>query len=167
MTHVGGCLPNHWKSLGRLLASGIRAGVAYGATVFAVGFLLGTARILLLAPRVGAAAAVSIEAPIIMTASWYVSRFWMARLAIRADIGLRILAGAVAFATLQILEVTLAIGLFRRSMGAYLADLSSTAGAIGLAAQICVATFPLLITVMSRRARRSAGAPLESTRVES
>ena len=58
-----------------------KAGVAYAVTVFAIGFVLGT-RVLLLAPRVGSTIAVSIEVPVILTASWYVSSLWMKRLAI-------------------------------------------------------------------------------------
>ena len=132
------------------LALSAKAGVAYAVTVFAIGFVLGTARVLLLAPRVGSTIAVSIEVPIILTA-WYVSSLWMKRLAIGAEIGTRILVGAVAFVTLMILEVALSISLFHRSIGEYLAGLRSLAGAIGLAAQVWFATFPLLNVVVRRR----------------
>ncbi len=137
--------------MGKLLALSAKAGVAYAVTVFAIGFLLGTARVLLLAPRVGSTIAVSIETPIILMASWCVSRIWMTRLAVGAEIRPRILVGAVAFVTLMILEVALSISLFHRSIGEYLTDLRSPAGAIGLAAQICFATFPLLNEVVHRR----------------
>jgi hypothetical protein len=137
--------------VGNPLASSAKAGVAYAVTIFAIGFVLGTARVLLLAPRVGSTIAVSIEAPIILTASWYVSSLWMKRLAIGGEIGTRILVGAVAFVTLMILEVALSISLFHRSIGEYLAGLRSLAGAIGLAGQVCFATFPLLDLVVRRR----------------
>ena len=137
--------------MGNPLALSAKAGVAYAVTVFAIGFVLGTARVLLLAPRVGSTIAVSIEVPIILTASWYVSSLWMKRLAIGAEIGTRILVGAVAFVTLMILEVALSISLFHRSIGEYLAGLRSLAGAIGLAAQVWFATFPLLNVAVRRR----------------
>jgi hypothetical protein len=143
--------------VGKLLALSAKAGVAYAVTVFAIGFLLGTARVLLLAPRVGPTIALSIEAPIILTASWYVSKLWARRLALGAEIPLRILVGGVAFVTLMTLEVALSISLFHRSIGEYLAELRSPAGAIGLGAQICFATFPLL--QRTRALNRSAHTP--------
>jgi hypothetical protein len=144
----------------KLLALSAKAGVAYAATVFAIGFLLGTARIFLLAPHVGSTMAVSVEAPIILTASWYVSSLWMKHLVVSAEIRTRILVGAVAFATLTILEVALSIGLFHRPIGEYLADLRSPAGAIGLAAQVCFATFPLFNTIVLGRLNLPGHKPL-------
>jgi hypothetical protein len=55
--------------MGKLLALSAKAGVAYAVAVFAIGFLLGTARILLLAPHVGSTIAVSVEVPLILAAS--------------------------------------------------------------------------------------------------
>ena len=151
------------KRVGKLIALIAKAGVAYAVTVFAIGFLLGTARVLLLAPRVGSKIAVLVEAPIILTASWYASRIWMTRLAVGAEIRPRILMGVVAFVTLMMLEVALSIILFHRSMGEYLTELRSPAGAIGIAAQICFAIFPLLNKVEHRRQNLSVHTPAEST----
>lgn len=133
---------------GKLLALSAKAGIAYAITVFAIGFLLGTVRVLLLAPRVGATIAVSVEVPIMLMASWYVSRILMKRFAVGAESRTRILVGAVAFATLMTLEVVLSISLFHRSIGEYLTNLRSLAGGIGFAAQICFATFPLLNVIV-------------------
>ena len=132
------------------LRSGIRAGIAYAATVFGIGFLLGTARVLLLAPRVGPTIAVLVETPVILAASWYVAAYWMQRLAVAAEIRTRIPVGVVAFTTLMVLEVALSVSLFHRAAGEYLAGLRSPAGAIGLAAQVCFATFPLWHAVVRR-----------------
>ena len=132
------------------LSAGIRAGIAYAATVFGIGFLLGTARVLLLAPRVGPTIAVLVETPVILAASWYVAAYWMQRLAVAAEIRTRILVGVVAFVTLMVLEVALSVSLFHRSAGEYLAGLLSPAGGIGLAAQVCFATFPLWHAVVRR-----------------
>lgn len=146
--------------MGNPLTLSAKAGVAYAVTVFAIGFVLGTARVLLLAPRVGSTIAVSIEAPIILTASWYVWSTWMKRFIVGAEIRTRILVGAIAFVTLITLEVALSIGLFHRSIGEYLAGMLSLAGAIGLAAQVCFATFPLLEVVVRRRLHPLSRAPL-------
>jgi hypothetical protein len=146
--------------VGSLLALSAKAGVAYATTVFAIGFLLGTARILLLAPLVGPTIAVLVEAPIILTASWYVSSIWMKRLVVGAEIRTRALVGAFAFVTLMTFEVALSIGFFHKPIGEYVADLRSAAGAIGLSAQVCFATFPLLDIVVRRRSDPSRHIPL-------
>ena len=146
--------------MGNALPVTANAGVAYAVTVFAIGFLLGTARVLLLAPRLGSTIAVLVEAPIILTASWYVSSFWIRRLAVGAEIRSRTVVGAIAFVTLMILEVMLSISLFHRSIGEYFAGLRSLPGAIGLAAQVCFATFPLLNLVVRRRLNPSDHTPL-------
>jgi hypothetical protein len=149
-------MPLMTEPKGNLLALSTKAGVAYAVTVFAIGFLLGTARVLLLAPYVGPTLAVSVEAPIILTASWFVSSIWMKRLNVCAEVHARILVGAIAFITLTTLEIVLSISLFHRSMGEYLADLRSLASEIGLAAQVCFSTFPILDVVLHRQLSLSA-----------
>jgi hypothetical protein len=153
-------MPNITERIGERLALSAKAGIAYAVTAFAIGFLLGTARVLLLAPHVGPTIAVSVEAPFVLTASWYASSFWMKRLKVSAEVRTRILVGIVAFVTLIILEVALSIGLLHRPTVEYLADLQSLAGEIGLAAQVCFATFPLLDVVLRRRLGLSAQKPL-------
>lgn len=140
------------------LIVGARAGIAYAATVFAIGFLLGTARVLLLLPRLGPTTAVLLELPIILTASWYASGAWMRRLGVGAEFRVRVVAGVLALLTLIVLELLLAIGLFRSSMQEYLAGLRSSSGTIGLAGQVCFATFPLLDAMVHRAPDSPAGA---------
>jgi hypothetical protein len=84
----------------------------------------------------------------------------MKRLAVGAEIHTRILVGAVAFVTLMMLEVAVSITLFHRTIGEYLAGLQSPAGAIGFAAQVCFATFPLLNVILRGRSNPSSHAPL-------
>ena len=146
--------------MGNPLAVSAKAGVAYAVSVFAIGFLLGTVRVLLRAPRVGSTMPVSVEAPIILAACWYVSSIWMKRLVVSTEVHARILVGAVAFVTLMFLEVALSIGLFRSSIGDYFAGLRSLAGAIGVAALVCFATFPLLNVIARRRSNSSNHAPV-------
>jgi len=61
------------------MAAALKAGAAYFAIVFAAGFVLGTARVLALLPFVGETAAVLIEAPLMVLASWIVSWWLTAR----------------------------------------------------------------------------------------
>ena len=48
-----------------------KAGALYAIIVFVIGFILGTIRVLLVAPRLGETTAVIIEAPIMLAASWF------------------------------------------------------------------------------------------------
>ena len=52
-----------------------KAGALYAIVVFSIGFILGTIRVLLVAPRQGETTAVIIEAPIMLAASWFVCRW--------------------------------------------------------------------------------------------
>ncbi len=138
-----------------LLAVGAKAGVAYASSVFAIGFLLGAVRVLLLAPHLGAVAAVSLEMPIILAASWYVSSYFMRRFRVGTEIHTRLLVGVVAFVVLANLEIALSVSLFHKSMAEYLTELRTRAGALGFTGQIVFATFPLLGTLATRRVNRS------------
>jgi hypothetical protein len=50
----------------------IRAGALYAFIVFLIGFIFGTIRVLWLTPRLGETAAVVLEIPVMLTASWFV-----------------------------------------------------------------------------------------------
>jgi hypothetical protein len=52
----------------------VSAALRYFGLIFALGFLLGTVRTLLLAPATGATAAVLIELPVMLGASWLAAR---------------------------------------------------------------------------------------------
>src|SRR5205823_4017369 len=81
------------------------AGAIYTIVVFSIGFILGTIRVLLFAPRLGETTAVIIEAPIILGASWFVCRWCVDRLDIRRTVPARSLMGLVAFLVLMSAEV--------------------------------------------------------------
>lgn len=131
------------------------AGVAYALVVFGVGFALGAIRVILVVPRAGPTAAVLLETPLILAASWWLARVSIARFEVRRAVSARLVMGLVAFAVLILAEVTLAGVLFGSAVPAYLASLATLPGAIGLAAQVVFACFPLV-------QGRSAG-PVPST----
>lgn len=122
----------------------IRAGFAYALIVFVIGFGLGTIRVLLLVPQLGDTVAVVLETPVILFASWVVSRWCMDRCRVRVDMGARMLVAVVALVTLMSAEGGVSLLVFGKSVAEHLADYRSVAGAIGLAAQVCFASFPVL-----------------------
>ena len=119
------------------------AGALYAIIAFLIGFILGTIRVLLLAPRQGETSAVIIEAPIMLAASWFVCRWSVGRLDERRAVPARSLMGLVAFLVLMSAEVGLG-AVLGRSWADQLATYRSAAGAIGLAAQMIFATFPVI-----------------------
>ncbi len=65
------------------IAIASKAGALYALTVFLAGFVLGTFRVLLVAPHFGETIAVILEAPLMLMASWYVCRWCVRGLGVR------------------------------------------------------------------------------------
>jgi hypothetical protein len=81
-----------------------KAGALYAIMVFSIGFILGTIRVLLLAPRLGETTSVIIEAPIMLAASWFVCRWCVDRLDVGRTVAARLLMGLAAFLVLMSLR---------------------------------------------------------------
>jgi hypothetical protein len=81
------------------------AGAFYAFMVFLIGFVFGTIRILVLAPRLGETAAVVLETPIMLAASWFVCRWCVDRLGVPRRVIARSVMGAAAFVVLMSAEV--------------------------------------------------------------
>ncbi len=119
------------------------AGFIYGILAFAIGFALGTVRVLLVVPRAGPTVAVLFELPVILGASWWLSRRCVVRFKVSGAVAARLVMGLAAFLVLMLAEATLSVVLFGRSITDYGASLTTLPGAIGLAAQVAFAGFPL------------------------
>jgi hypothetical protein len=126
------------------LTRSIAAGLAYFGIIFALGFVLGTLRVLVIIPRIGEVAAVSLEVPVVVAVSWVVARWCVARFAVGPGAAERGIMGAVAFAVLMLAELALATLLFGQSVAQHVAAYARLAGAIGLAGQIVFALIPSL-----------------------
>lgn len=125
---------------------GITAGGVYCAIVFLAGFALGALRTLAIAPLLGEAIAVLLEAPVILTISWFVAIWCVARFKIPAEPRARLAMGGVAFALLMLAELGVAVIFFHRSVAEHLAGYQTAAGAIGLTAQVAFAGVPWALT---------------------
>ena len=126
------------------MARALAAGAAYFGLVFALGFLLGTVRELMVVPRLGPIAPVLIEVPLMLTASFGAARVVARRLAVPDAAGQRLAMGVVAFVLLIAAETLTGLLLMGRSPGEQLAAYGTARGAIGLAAQIAFALIPLV-----------------------
>lgn len=93
----------------------LQAGAAYFGALFALGFVLGTIRVLAVAPRLGELGAVALELPIMLLASWFACAWAVRRWSVPAATGARVLMGAWAFALLLGAETALGTIGFGRS----------------------------------------------------
>lgn len=126
------------------MTAALIAGCAYFASVFAVGFVLGAVRVLLLSPHLGETASVALELPIILGVSWLVCGRLLGWLAVPDRAPARLAMGASAFALLMAAELLVAVLAFGRSVDEHLAAYQTVAAALGLAAQLVFAAFPLI-----------------------
>jgi hypothetical protein len=122
------------------------AGVQYYGVIFALGFVLGALRVLLVAPALGEVAAVLLELPLMLAASWTVAR----QLAVRHSVMTqyeRVMMGVLAFDLCMLSEVALAVFAFGEPVSTWAAKLMRTPGMLGLAGQIAFGLVPLLLTM--------------------
>lgn len=122
----------------------LRGGLAYFALVFAVGFVIGTLRVLLLVPRLGEQTAVVLELPIMLAISWMACRLIIRRCAVPERSVARLLMGGVAFGLLMTAELGISIFAFNRSFAEHLAVYATAPAMLGLLGQIAFALFPVL-----------------------
>lgn len=117
------------------------AGLAYWAVVFALGFVLGTIRVLWLVPLAGLIPATLIELPVMLGASWLASGWLVRRFAI-AGSSEGLAMGGLAFGLLMAAECALAGVLSGQSPAQWLADLRQPHALIGLVGQMLFALMP-------------------------
>ena len=122
----------------------LRAGAAYFAIVFVLGFVLGTVRVFWLVPAIGALPAVAIELPIMLAASWLVCARLLRRFAVPHAIAARLVMGCSAFVLLMLAEFALATVAFGQSPAAFIAEFREPHALLGFLGQIGFALMPWL-----------------------
>jgi hypothetical protein len=130
--------------MSRPLSRTLQAGIAYFGVVFALGFVLGTLRVLVLAPTLGSTGAVLVEIPVMLMVSWIVCGWLIARFAVPPNLGDRLLMGAPAIGLLLMAELGVSVLAFGRSVTEHIATYRETDALLGLAAQIAFAIFPVV-----------------------
>mmetsp|Transcript_14052 Transcript_14052/g.28336 ORF Transcript_14052/g.28336 Transcript_14052/m.28336 type:complete len:140 (+) Transcript_14052:263-682(+) len=135
--------------------SPVLAGLEYFAVVFAIAFVLGAFRVIILVPRVGELIGVLSETPIILTVSWKAATSIIRKRNISQRTADRAVMGSVAFGTLMVAEMMLAVVAFGKTAGEFVQDLtSSKPNIIGLLGQVLYGLFPLIEGNRKDAARR-------------
>lgn len=121
------------------------ATTAYFLILFALGFVLGSMRVLLIAPRFGALAATVAEVPVMLAAGFFICRWAVRRWQVPTDplIGWAMVLGFLVL--LVLFETLLGMMLFGRTLADQSAALATSAGLVGLSAQIIAALFPVFV----------------------
>jgi hypothetical protein len=120
------------------------AGALYFLLIFLLGMVLGTIRILLLEPRLGAVPSVLLELPFMLAASWFVCGWLIRYLAVPAAASSRLAMGATAFVLLMAAELGLSLFAVGGTVAGHFAAYRGGAPLIGLLGQIAFAAFPIL-----------------------
>ncbi len=130
------------KSGAAILNAALRAGIVYFAAVFALGFVLGTVRVVWLLPAIGALPAVAIELPIMLGMSWWICARVLRRFVVPETMAARAVMGGTAFVLLMLAEFLLATLGFGQSPGQFIAGFREPHAVLGLLGQIGFALMP-------------------------
>lgn len=133
----------HWSSA-------LKAGLAYFAIVFGVGFLLGIFRVLVLLPALGERSAVMLELPIMLAICWFSSQWLIALFDVVDWLMPRLFMGGLAFALLMVGEVSISIFGFGRTLAEHIASYRNVSEILGLFAQLAFGMFPAIQLAIRR-----------------
>ena len=122
----------------------IAGGALYFLLIFLLGMALGTIRVLLIEPRVGAVGSVLLELPLMLGASWFVCGWLIRYLSVPATVSSRATMGGLAFLLLMGAELGLSLFAVGGSVREHFANYGQAAPLIGLLGQIAFAAFPLV-----------------------
>lgn len=117
----------------------------YCLALFALGFVLGTIRVLFLAPQIGEMGATLVEVPVMLGAAFFLCRWVVGRWLVSPELAARWGMAFWFLVLLFLLETLVGVALFGRTMSDTLAGLATPAGLIGLTAQVIAALLPLFV----------------------
>ncbi len=124
---------------------GLIAGTVYFLTLFALGFVLGTIRVMVVAPRVGQFASTGAEVPVILAAAFFACRWAIRRWQVPITMAIRWAMVLWFLALLLSFEILLGASLFGSTVAEQWARLATPAGLLGLSAQILAALLPVIV----------------------
>jgi hypothetical protein len=121
----------------------LKASLLYFISVFGVGFVLGTVRVLLVVPRLGARWAELLELPLMLVASVYFARLVVRRFGPFASSRCLVI-GIIALALLLATELGLTVLVQGQTLPQYLASRDAVSGVAYLLSLAAFALMPLL-----------------------
>jgi hypothetical protein len=122
----------------------VRAAILYFAVVFAAGFIAGTFRTLIVAPRLGEVAAVALELPVMIAVSWWACGWVLRRWPVTKDVAQRLAMGLVALVLLLVGEAAISLLLGGLTLQQHVALYAAAPAQLGLVAQVIFAILPIL-----------------------
>lgn len=138
-------MPDDWNRVGYAARRALGAGATYFGVVFAVGFVLGTIRVLLLVPTFGERVAELAETPFMVLASYLAARGVVRRLAVPDHRAQRLAMGITALALLLLAESLVALWVRGVSLAEYVGGRDPIAGSAYTLALLLFALMPLLV----------------------
>lgn len=123
---------------------GFQAGFLYFAGVFAIGFILGGVRLMILLPLLGETWAVVLELPVILGFCWVLCARAISRIGVPAVFAERAAMGISALVLLLLAEYMLWLLMFSNGSDSFLHKYSTGSGVIGLMGQFIFALFPIV-----------------------
>ena len=127
----------------------LKAAALYFGFVFGAGFLLGTIRVPLLAPRLGVRYAELLEMPLMFVAILLAARYIVRRFELLTTL-MRLRVGVLALAMIVLAELLLAAVLQGRSVGEYIASRDPVSGSVYLAMLLLLALMPAILSHIGR-----------------
>ena len=125
------------------MATACFIGLLYFLAVFTFAFAMGIVRELVIAPRLGSSAAVLLEIPIVIMASWIVARRLLRHRS--STLPERAVMGATAFTLTMASEAALSVILRGQSVVDWAAAGATPLGLVGLVGQLLFAAIPIFL----------------------
>lgn len=123
----------------------LAAATIYFFVLFTLGFVLGTIRVLFVAPRIGVMGATLIEVPLMLIAAFFMCRWAVERWQVPPTLSVRGVMALWFLVLLALFETLVGVALFGRTLAGTWAGLATPAGLIGLTAQAIAALMPLVV----------------------
>lgn len=129
----------------RGFSSALTAGLAYFGLVFGSGFVLGTIRVLFVAPRVGERAAELLEAPLMLAVMTLAAGWVVRRIRVPAGAGVRAAVGGLALALVTLLDFTAVLWLRGLTLADYFRQRDPVAASVYFIMLLVFAAMPLIV----------------------
>jgi hypothetical protein len=121
------------------------AATVYFLMLFALGFVLGTVRVLFVAPRIGVLGATLVEVPLMLIAAFFACRWAISRWKVPSTLSARGTMALLFLVLLALFETLVGVALFGRTLAGTWSGLATPAELIGLIAQAIAALLPIFV----------------------